>query len=269
MNQPEYWRIVARQCDFAFQPIIDAHNGTCFGVEALLRGHEAAGFANIAEVFEAAWKAGMLHRLEMALREIALRKFRTLAGAASLRLFLNIDNRVMEMPDYRPEDNRELVRRLGLAPQQLCFELSEQHAFKCFDRTKEILAAYRRMGAGIALDDYGTGVSGLELLYHSEPDFLKIDRFFISGLDHDPKKRLFVRGIGEMARTLGCLVIAEGVESETEFRICRDLGCDLAQGYWIQAPTLDAARIQPQYRVETPELASVAAARLVFDLPQT
>jgi EAL domain-containing protein (putative c-di-GMP-specific phosphodiesterase class I) len=256
MNNPEYWRIVVSQCDFAFQPIVRAENGLCYGVEALLRGYESAGFATIPEVFESAWRNGMLHRLELGLREAALRKFRRVPDSKTLRLFLNVDNRVMEMPDYDPDASRELIRRFRLDPARVCFELSEQHAYKCYDRTKEILAGYREMGASIALDDYGTGVSGLELLYHSEPDFIKIDRFFIHGLDRDARKQLFVGGIAQMALSLGCAVIAEGVETEAEFLACRDLGIGLVQGWLVQAPVLDPGLIRGGYPLTTTSLAS-------------
>jgi EAL domain-containing protein (putative c-di-GMP-specific phosphodiesterase class I) len=254
MQQPEYWRIVAKVCDFAFQPIVDIGTGRIFGVEALLRGQETAGYASIKELFEAAFQAGMLNPFELYLREKVMHRFRALGSLGRLQLFINIDNRVMAMPDYDPAATGELMLRFGLDPAQVCFELSEQHAFKCFDRTREILSAYRAMGSQIAVDDYGTGFAGLELLYHSEPDFIKLDRFFVSGLDADPKKRLFVGGIVQLAHSLGITVIAEGVETAAELLTCRELGCDLVQGWAIQKPTLDPGELKESYPVGSRQL---------------
>ena len=254
MEYPEYWRMVAKLCDFAFQPIVDIHSGRIFGVEALLRGHEAVGFSSVKDVFESACQSGMLNRFELYLREKVMHKFRSIPGSGRLQLFINIDNRVMEMPGYDPGITGELMLRHGLRPDQVCFELSEQHAFKCFDRTREILSAYRAMGSRIALDDYGTGFSGLELLYHSEPDFIKMDRFFVNGIERDHKKQLFVAGIARMARTLGVSMIAEGVESAAELAVCRDLGCDLVQGWVIQKPTLDINGLLDCYPVGVVQL---------------
>ena len=71
MKNPEYWKFVANLVDFAFQPIVDIETGVCYGVEALLRGQERVGYATIPDLFEAAYQAGMLHRLEVYLREQA------------------------------------------------------------------------------------------------------------------------------------------------------------------------------------------------------
>ena len=100
---------------------------------------------------------------------------------------------------------------MGLPPSTVCFELSERHQFECFSSIKTTLTTYKQQGYRIAVDDFGTGFSGLQLLYHAEPDFIKIDRFFIAGIAADPKKRLFVFKVLSLAHTLGIAVIAEGV----------------------------------------------------------
>jgi GGDEF domain-containing protein len=111
----------------------------------------------------------------------------------------------------------------------------------------EILGQYRREGFSIALDDYGCGYSGLQLLYQSEPDFIKIDRFFIDGIASDPRKKLFVTTVIAMAHLLGISVICEGIESQEELRICREAGCDFVQGYLIQRPTTNVAELLSAY----------------------
>src|SRR3546814_13634900 len=80
----------------------------------------------------------------------------------------------------------------------------------------------------LALDDFCQGYSRLRLLHEHQPDYVKIDRYFISGISAEPKKRLFLSRIVDVMHVLGICMIAEGVETEAEFRTCKDLGFDLA-----------------------------------------
>src|ERR1035437_1973453 len=92
----------------------------------------------------------------------------------------------------------------------VCFEISERHELIFCQETASAFNAYKRQAYKIAIDDFGTGFSGLSLLYHSEPDFIKIDRFFIAEIENNPKKRLFVSDVIKLAHVLGIQVIAEG-----------------------------------------------------------
>jgi diguanylate cyclase (GGDEF)-like protein len=100
-----------------------------------------------------------------------------------------------------------------------------------------MLQRYKESGYKIAIDDFGIGVSGLKLLYFSEANIIKLDRFFISNIDQDSKKKLFCSSIVEMAHIIGMQVIAEGVETVKEFYTCKDIGADFIQGYLVQKPT--------------------------------
>jgi GGDEF domain-containing protein len=111
----------------------------------------------------------------------------------------------------------------------------------------KLLEAYQKQGFKIALDDYGSGFAGLELLYHSEPEFIKIAPLLIEGVGSDAKKRLLISNLVTMAHTLGCRVIAEGVEREEDFLMCKQLGCDLAQGYFVERPMEDPQRLKREY----------------------
>jgi diguanylate cyclase (GGDEF)-like protein len=106
----------------------------------------------------------------------------------------------------------------------------------------------------IAIDDFGTGYSGLKLLYHAEPHFIKIDRFFINGISHDPKKQLFIRNLIKLTEALNIKVIAEGIESKDEFYVCKEMGCHYVQGYFVQRPTLYVSKLLRSY----PEIRAIA-----------
>ncbi|MBF0399040.1 MAG: EAL domain-containing protein [Desulfobacterales bacterium] len=127
------------------------------------------------------------------------------------------------------------------------FELSEKYDFSNPQDLVRVLKNYRDQGFSIAMDDYGVGFSGLQMLYYTEPEFIKIDRFFIQDIKSDSKKKLFVSSIVDIGHLLGSIVIAEGVETEEEYYICRDLGCDLVQGYLVCYPEKDIDTLKSYY----------------------
>lgn len=241
------WRRRITSLRYAFQPIVNIHSGVVFGYEALLRGYGEAGFSSIAELFDEAWRDKVLYSLDLALREIAIRDFAALPGCRQMKLFYNLDNRILEMPDYLPNNTAAVLKRYGLDESNLIFEISEQHEFSCYHDTQQLLDQYQEQNYRIAIDDFGSGYAGMTLLYHSEPDVIKIDRFFITGIHRDKKKRFFVASIVQMARLMGIHVVAEGIEEEAEFYTCREIGCDSVQGYLVERPKEDHALLLRLY----------------------
>ncbi len=244
----EQWKGRLDNIDYAFQPIVNIHNGTCYGYEALLRNHAAAGFPTIGAVFDDAFAEGVLHKVDMYLRHRALTKYAQIPWSDTTKLFYNIDNRLLNSPDYDPGDTTALLNRLFLSNGNLVFEISERHELSDKEQTVNILEAYRKQGYRIAVDDCGTGFSGLQLLYYTEPDCIKIDRFFIQDIEADAKKRLFVSSIVEIAHLMGSTVVAEGVETLKEYYSCRNIGCDLVQGYFVQEPRQDIGALKQCYQ---------------------
>lgn len=245
----DHWNDILDTLDLAFQPIVNIHSGACFGYEALLRNTEAAGFATIADVFDACHALGILPDMEAALCEKALAKFVSLPNFADSRLFLNVDNRALDPSGALAQRMRALLERYGVAESSVTFEISERHPLGQPTEVVEIFRHYKRHGFRLAIDDFGTGFSGLQLLYFSEPDILKIDRFFISDIAGDAKKKVFLAHIVTVAHLLGVVVVAEGVETEREFFICKEIGCDLVQGWLAQRPTTRIAELSPHYEV--------------------
>jgi len=238
----------ALQClDFAFQPIVNIHNGVCFGHEALLRNWKEAGFDSIQEVFDTAANDRVLNHVETVLREKAIRKFATIPDGGHLKLFYNLDNRCLDMPDYRPGITSRLLKETSLPPTALFLEISEKSDIGRAGNLERILNTYRGQGYKLVLDDYGSGFSQLKMLYHCEPDLIKVDRFFISGIDTDKRKKMLVAQQVDMAHLMGALVVAEGVETEAEFFVCKWIGCDLVQGFLVQKPVLDVTRLKNTY----------------------
>jgi diguanylate cyclase (GGDEF)-like protein len=220
---------------FAFQPIVGVHSGETYGFEALVRGTRELGYRSIAEYFSAISEEGLAVEIELELLELAATEFALFTAGAPTRLFFNQNTRVFEDPRFTFGAIRNVLSECGLPVERLCIELSEVERIDVA-RSGKVLRA-EGLGPIVAIDDFGSGFSGLRLLSESRPNIVKIDRFFISGIDRDREKRNFLTHLFSLAHGLGILVVAEGVETDSEFLACRDLGCDLAQGYLIARPT--------------------------------
>lgn len=245
----DHWNDIVSALDMAFQPIVNIHTGACYGYEALLRNQDMVGFESIPGFFDTCQALGILGDIEMVLREKAVAKFVTIDHWRQSKLFVNIDNRALELEGDLPARTSKMLEQYGVEEAQIAFEVSEQHPFGPPAEAGALFQQYKRHSFRLAIDDFGTGFSGLQLLYFAEPDFLKIDRFFISDIANDSKKKLFLGQIVNIAHMLGVVVLAEGVETEREYYVCKDIGCDLVQGYLIQRPTCDIRDLQPRYEV--------------------
>lgn len=241
------WLGASEKLDFAFQPIVHPNTGKIYGVEALLRGTSELGFASAKELFDAAYEERTLFVLDIQLREKAIAKFRSLPQHKDLILFYNYDPRNLEMPNYRPGVTEGLMANSDLSTDQICFEINEKYQINSPAVLNNFVRNLKGRGLRIALDDFGSGYAGFELFYHSEPNFLKFDRFLISGIDSDSRKRSLCAHLLSMCRIQGVTTIAEGIETEAEFEVCRALGFDLVQGYYIHKPALAVNEIIADY----------------------
>lgn len=242
------WNTILRRLDYAFQPIVHAHTGKLFAVEALLRNVNDTEYINsIQELFDLAFQEDIIYEIDLMLREKAIKKFSTIE-VENIRLFYNLDNRIIYNKSYRSGNTSKILEKYNLTKSTICFELSEKGTTIEQGALSSMLQTYKQSGYQLAIDDFGIGVSGLKLLYFSEADIIKLDRFFVTNIDTDSKKKLFCSSIVEMAHVMGMKVIAEGVETKNEFLTCKDMGVDFIQGYLIQKPTVNTKEIKPVYQ---------------------
>jgi EAL domain-containing protein (putative c-di-GMP-specific phosphodiesterase class I) len=241
------WLSIAEGVYFAFQPIVNIYTGAAYGVEALLRGYQEQGFESIFALIDEAYQDQALYTLDLSLRRKALEQFCQHPLSRHGRLFYNLDNRTLEMPDYSTGNTHAILDALNLDKHSLCFEISERHQFQDISKVQQILNQYESEGLSISIDDFGTGYSGLQLLYQADPEIIKIDRFFISAINQDIKKKMFISKIVKLAHLMGIKVIAEGVETEEEYYHCKNIGCDLLQGYFVARPLGSIQEVQMHY----------------------
>jgi len=241
------WTEIIEKLDYAFQPIIHSHTGKIFAVEALIRNVEKIENLNfIHDLFDMAFEVDLLYELDLKLREKAIEKFINI-DIENLRLFYNLDNRIIYNKTFSPGNTSKILEKYDLNKNVICFELSEKGTTIEQNALSPMIQSYKNSGYCIAIDDFGIGVSGLKLLYFSEANIIKLDRFFITNIDKDSKKKLFCTSIIEMAHIMGMKVVAEGIERKNEYYTCKDIGVDFIQGYLVQKPTLDTKDIKSVY----------------------
>ena len=218
-----------------YQPIIDGEKKKILGYEALTRGPSNSPLHSPDQMFKVATKFNLLYELEILCRQKSIENFK----AKNLKglLFINISPMALIQPDYPRGETSKIVNQVGLDPNRVVIELSEKYPMLDIEKLCSALSSYRNKGFKTAIDDLGSGYSDLRLWSQIRPDFVKIDRHFISEIDQDSVKQEFVKGISDLAKGLGCGVIAEGIETELEYSTVNSIGIDLLQGYYLSKPS--------------------------------
>ena len=233
--QTELQRIIEhRLLTPVFQPIIALDSRRILGYEALIRGPENSPLHTPDQLFSVARRTRQLASLEFACRAASCEKF--VALNLSGKLFLNMTPLSFTDSQYRDGVTREILQRVGLSPERVVFELTESQPLDQFDLLRAASEHFQRQGFAVALDDLGAGYAGLRVWSELCPDYVKIDRHFIHGIDKDPVKREFVRAMLDIANRMGNKVIAEGIETEAELNTLIAMGIENVQGYFLARP---------------------------------
>ncbi len=219
-----------------FQAIFDTSSDKVMGYEALSRGPKNHPLRSPQKLFDLAYEHGKLSELERLCRKLAIKAFseRKLEGS----LFLNISPLVLSQKDHTKGETAALLLEYGLSPEQVVIEVTEQYDAGDTNYLKEGLEYYRKLGFIIAIDDLGTGHSGLKQWAEIRPDIVKIDRYFISDCHTNIVKRELLRTIFELGKATQVKIIAEGIEKAEEFRLLKSLGMRFAQGFLLGRPSV-------------------------------
>jgi len=223
--------ILAENVASVYEPIVDARNRKVMGYEALIRGPAGTELETPAALFPMAEKTGLLFELDCLCRRKGL--FGAQGLAPGKKLFLNCLPSAIHDPGFREDRLRDTLDSMGLAPQDVVFEISEKESIENFEVFREVRDYYRMLGFGIALDDVGAGYAGLETVMELQPDFIKLDLSLVRGIDSDPHRRELVAALNNVSGKLGARVIGEGVSTEAELATLADLGIPYAQGWLL------------------------------------
>jgi EAL domain-containing protein (putative c-di-GMP-specific phosphodiesterase class I) len=222
----------------AYQPVVAAQGRQLLRAEALARWTSPElgpvppdSFIAVAE------RAGLIGELG---RRIVHLVCDDLAAHPELRVSINVSPLQLMSPDF-VQDLLDALGARGIAPSRLEVELTESVLVDDPCLAARRIGELHAAGISIALDDFGTGFSSIGTLRQLRFDALKIDRSFVTGLTGAPERLALVNAMVLLAHALGLSVVCEGVETEDEFTVLRDLGCDLVQGYAVERPLPIAA----------------------------
>jgi EAL domain-containing protein (putative c-di-GMP-specific phosphodiesterase class I) len=213
----------------AYQPIVRAADGRLFGHEALLRSDDPR-FPGPAALFGAAERLGRVAELGRTVRERIAKR----GGEEDNRGMLFVNVHPVELADDHLLDAAAPLSRLALG---VVLEVTERAGLDGIPNLRGRVAALRRLGYWIALDDLGAGYAGLNSFAALEPDIVKLDMALVRNAHREPVKRKLIGSICGLCHELGMLVVAEGIETEDERQVAVAEGCDLLQGYLIGRPS--------------------------------
>ena len=221
----------------AFQPIVDVEAGRVFAYEALVRGEngEPAGWVLDQVQSETLYAFDQLCRVKAIEQASRLKLADT--GA---RLSINFFPGAVYSAEACLRLTLSTADALGFPKDRLIFEITENERVRDRKHIQSIVAAYRKHGFLMALDDFGAGYSGFNLLADLSADLVKLDMDLVRNIDTRPAARSIVRSLQLLCWELGLQLIAEGVETVEEYRTLRECGVSLIQGYLLARPAFEA-----------------------------
>lgn len=217
-----------------YQPIVSLVDGQVFAYEALSRISNSDLNMNIEEMFATADRANKSWELE------TLCRAKTLECAVNLKeetkLFINVNPNVIHSEHFMEGFTKNKLDEFHILPENVTFEITERTSIAYNSLFHEAVNHYKNQNYGIAIDDVGSGFSGLNVIVDTKPSFIKLDMHLIRNIDKDETKFLMCKALANFCKGAGIKIIAEGIESEEELREVIKLGLDYGQGYFLGLP---------------------------------
>ncbi|MGQ9724171.1 MAG: EAL domain-containing protein [Tepidimonas sp.] len=218
----------------AFQPIVDVAQRTVYAYEALVRGADGRSAGEVL----ASVGPEQLYGFDQTCRVLAI----DTAQRLGLRTRLSIN--FLPNAVYEPATCIRLTlaaaRKVGFPAEDLIFELTEAEKIRDPEHALRIVRDYQQRGFITAIDDFGAGYSGLNLLADFQPQLVKLDMALVRNIDRDRARQAIVGGVISTCHALGIRVVAEGIETRSELEQLRGLGVELFQGYLIARPQIES-----------------------------
>jgi diguanylate cyclase (GGDEF)-like protein/PAS domain S-box-containing protein len=221
-----------------YQPTVDLATGEIIGFEALVRWHRRLrGIVSPLDFIGIAESTGLIVPLgRWVLAEACRQAVAWGAGSTRrLKMAVNVSVRQFDHCDLA-QMVAEVLAETGMPADQLCLEMTESVLLSDTDENLTQLLRLKELGVTLAMDDFGTGYSSLAYLRRFPMDTLKIDRSFVDRLGGDTEDVALVRTIVRLGKSLGMHTVAEGIENQVQLDVLREIGCHLAQGYFLSRP---------------------------------
>lgn len=224
----------AGELRMAFQPIVDVARREVFAYEALVRGGDGRSAGQVLSTVG----PEQLYGFDQTCRVLAI----DTAQRLGLRTRLSIN--FLPNAVYEPATCIRLTlaaaHKVGFPPERLIFEMTEAEQIRDPQHALSIVRDYQRRGFLTAIDDFGAGYSGLNLLADYQPQLVKLDMALVRDIDRNRARQAIVGGVLGTCRALGVQVVAEGIETRAEYNQLRTLGVELFQGYLIARPQVES-----------------------------
>lgn len=224
----------------AFQPIVDLAAGGVWAHEALVRGVDGQGAGWVLGQVTDATRYGFDQACRV--KAIELAAGLPMNGA---RLSINFLPNAVYKAEACIRTTLAAAARTGFPTERIIFEVTENERVVDHDHLKSIFNEYKRQGFLTAIDDFGSGYSGLNLLAEFQPDVIKLDMELTRNIDADRARRSIVKAILAVCDDLAIVPVAEGVETVAEATALQDLGVTLMQGYLFAKPVFQALESRP------------------------
>jgi two-component system CheB/CheR fusion protein len=240
--------VVGNELHLLFQPQIDIRTGRLLGAEALLRWkHPEDGLIPPDRFIPLAEKSGLIDEIGEWVTDAACRQMATwiAKGHAIPRISINVSPEQMRRTNLTALMRRQLSH-YRLDASRVALELTESALVDDVERVQQMLRELKTLGVQLSIDDFGTGYSSLAYLRRFPLDEVKIDKSFVTDIGHNVDDRTIAQTILAMSQTMGFSVVAEGIETEEQLAVLRDMGCDVGQGYLFARP-LSAEDLVSQY----------------------
>lgn len=217
-----------------YQPIISLENGDVYGYEALSRITLENCCFNTEEMFQIAKQLKKVWELEEICRTLSLKN--AVKKPKDKKLFLNVDANIIHDQEFQDGITLKRLQEYGLQPKDIIFEITERTAIEDLKTFQDSVEHYKKQHFKIAIDDVGSGYSGLNRICAVSPSLLKIDMAIVRGIDTDAIKQSLVTGIVQFCQGADIGLIAEGIETASEMECLIQLGVKYGQGYYLQKP---------------------------------
>ena len=227
-----------KEFEVYYQPIIDVQDGVeCAGAEALIRWNSAKlGFIPPAEFIPLAEYLGLINPIgNYVLKEACARCKKWNDAGYAYKVNVNLSVVQLLQADV-VEVVEKVIEETGIEPRYLTLEVTESLAINDMERMKKILDSIKALGVKIALDDFGTGYSSLNHIREIPFDMIKVDQSFVKELADDAYSQSFVKMVAELAETLGVNICVEGIETEAQYEVVRNMKVKYIQGYYFDRP---------------------------------
>jgi EAL domain-containing protein (putative c-di-GMP-specific phosphodiesterase class I) len=221
-----------------FQPKIAMQSGQLKGVEALARWqHPQRGLLAPAHFIDALEGAPLMADFTLAIVRQVLQRILDWQQAGLPPLTVSVNLSADNLSDRGFIDRlTALVLDSGVTPATLVWEVTETSVMRQLSQSLTNMGRLRLMGFGLAMDDFGIGYSSMQQFARCPFTELKIDRAFVNGAAQWPNRHMVLKSALDLGQSLGVATVAEGVETAEDWKLLRDLGCDMAQGYLLAKP---------------------------------